>query len=106
MMNPTIDIMGKQAQLIKDLLHESKRWESMSNRREPVTKDMVGYLIDKGTQRYQDNRIAVTADWLILGLQAGFIKGEWAQDRTLLNKNGAYQRNVDGSSSTFVKSDF
>ena len=105
-MNPTIDIMGKQAQLIKDLLYESKRWESMSNRREPVTKDMVGYLIDKGTQRYQDNRITVTADWLILGLQAGFINEEWTQDRTLLNKNGAYQRNDDGSSSTFVKSDF
>ena len=40
----------------------------MSNRCELVSKDMVGYLIDKGAQKYQDNHIAATADWLILGL--------------------------------------
>ena len=32
MMNPTIDIMGKQSQLITDLIHECKRWESIANR--------------------------------------------------------------------------
>ena len=52
MMNPTIDIIGKQSQLITDIIHECKRWESIPNRREPVTKDMVGYLIDKGATKY------------------------------------------------------
>ena len=78
----------------------------MPNRRETVTKDMVGYLFDKGNQRHQDTKIAATVDWLILGLQASFRKGEWAQDRTLFNKKGTYQRNIDGSSSAFIKSDF
>ena len=48
----------------------------MPNRREPVTK------------------------------QADFRKGGWAQDRTLLNKNGTYHRNIDGSSSALINSDF
>ena len=26
MIYPTVDIMGKQSQLIKDILHKSKRW--------------------------------------------------------------------------------
>ena len=106
MMNPTIDIMGKQSQLITDLIHECKRWESMPNRREPVTKDMVNYLIDKGASKHSDNHVAATADWLILGLQAGFRKAEWAQDRTHVNKHGTFKRNIDGSSSAFIKSDF
>ena len=67
---------------------------------------MVGYLIDKGNQQHQDTKIATTADWLILGLQASFRKGGWAQDMTLLNKKGTYQRNIDGTSSAFIKSDF
>ena len=76
MINPTIDIMGKQSQLITDLIHECKRWESMPNRREPVTKDMVDYLIDKGASKYSDNHVAATSDWFILGLQADFRKAE------------------------------
>ena len=106
MMNHMIDIMGKQSQLITDLIHECKRWESMPNRRAPFTKDMVGYLIDKGTTKYSDNHVVATADQLILGLQAGFRKAEWAQDRTHVNKNSTYKRNIGGSSSAFIKSDF
>ena len=105
MINPTIDIIGKQSQLITDLIHECKRWESIPNRREPVTKDMVDYLIDKGASKYSDNHVAATADWLIIGLQAGFRKAEWAQDRAYVNKHGTYKRNIDSSSSAFIKSD-
>ena len=72
----------------------------MSNRREPVTKDMVVYLIDKGATKYSNNHVAVTADWLILGLRASFRKAEWAQDRTHVNMNGTYKYNINGSSST------
>ena len=78
----------------------------MPNRREPVTKYKVGYLIDKGASKHSDNYVAATADWLILGLQAGFRKVEWDQERTRVNKHGTYKRNIDGSSSAFIKSDF
>ena len=76
MMKPTIDIMIQKSQLITDLLHECKRWESMPNRLQPVTKDIVGYLIDKGATKDSDNHYAATADWLILGLQDSFRRME------------------------------
>ena len=76
MMKPTIDIMIQKSQLITDLLHECKRWESMPNRLEPVTKDIVGYLIDKGATKYYDNHYAATVDWSILGLQDSFRRME------------------------------
>ena len=34
------------------------------------------------------------------------LKAEWVQDKTHVNKNGTYKRNIDGSSSAFIKSDF
>ena len=67
---------------------------------------MVGYLIDKDAINHQYNHIAATKDWLMFGLQAGFRRMKWVHDMTYLNKCGTYQRNIDGSSSAFVKSDF
>ena len=61
-MKPTIDIMGNQSHLIKYLIHECKRWESIPNRREPVTKAMIFYLIDKGTDKYPHNLVVALAD--------------------------------------------
>ena len=37
MMNPTLNLMGKESKFISDVLHELKRWEEIPNRREPVT---------------------------------------------------------------------
>ena len=67
---------------------------------------MVGYSIEKGATKYSDNHVVATTDWVILGFQTGLIKTEWTQDRTHVNNNRTYKSNIDGSSSTFVKSDF
>ena len=48
MINPCLDIMGNQSTYIKDILHELKRWESIPNRKEPLTKKMIKYIIKKG----------------------------------------------------------
>ena len=56
-MNFTIDIMDNKPKLIIDLLYESKRWESMHNRGEPVTTDVVYYLIDNVLNHIQKNAI-------------------------------------------------
>ena len=105
-MNFTIDIMNNKPKLITDILHESKRWESMHNRGGPVTTDIVYYLIDKCAQSHPNNRYTITADWFILDLQAGFKRMEWNQDRTYFSKYNTYQRSIDGSSSSSLKSDF
>ena len=109
MMNPCLDIMGNVSKEIKDILNELKRWESMPKRREPMTKEMISYIIDKGEKLKStnpDNIYTVLSDWLIVGLQAGFRRKEWAQDKTYLKKYKDIERNVDGSSAAFILSDF
>ena len=107
--NPCLDILGKQSKYIKDILNEVKRWESIPNRREPITKDIIKYIIKKGNTLHKsnpDNLYSALADWLIIGLQAGFRKKEWAQDSAMLKKNKDIQRNVDGTSAAFILEDF
>ena len=55
MVNPCLDIMGNQFNEIKTVLRELKRWEKMPNRREPITKSMIEYIINKGKTLYKDN---------------------------------------------------
>ena len=57
------------------------------NRREPVTKQMVEYIINKGLDSKKenpDNIYLALGNWLVLGEQTGFRRKEWAQDRTYL----------------------
>ena len=109
MINPCLDIMGNQSVYITNILKELKRWESMPNRKEPVTKQMIEYIIKKGQSLYNrnpNNIYTALADWLIVGQQAGFRRKEWAQDRTHLHKNKDIERNIDGSSAAFILDDF
>ena len=109
MMNPCLDITGKQSKYIRDIITEMKRWESIPDRREPVTKAMVEYIFNKGmmiSKSNKDNLYAALADWLILGQQSGFCRKEWAQDCSHLKKFKDIQRNVDESPSAFIINDF
>ena len=47
-MNPYIDVTGKQSKLIKDIIHEAKRWELMTNGQEPITKEIITDIANKG----------------------------------------------------------
>ena len=79
----------------------------MPNRREPLTKDMIVYILDKGSAMDStDNLYTVMGDWLTLGLQTGSRRQEWAQDRTALQRSNHVDLNVDGSPTTFIESDF
>ena len=61
---------------------------NISNRRESISKVMIGYVIDKGYNLIlQDNHYRAASDWFILGLQVGFITIEWDQDRTHLSNH-------------------
>ena len=107
MMNPTVDIQAKESKFIKDILHETHRWESMHKHREPITKDMVSFIRTKGSfLSLQDNIYTVLNNWLTLGLQTGFRRIEWAQDKTYLQLHHHVHHNVNGSPSAFVASNF
>ena len=106
--NPCLDVTGKQSKHIKDIINEVKRWESIPDRREPVTNDIIDYIYKKGLKLKKTNPhnlYSALADWLILGHQSGFRRKEWAQDRTYLKKHKDIQRNVDRSPAAFILDD-
>ena len=106
--NPCLDITGKQSKYIKDILHEVKRWESVPDRREPLTKEIIKWVQNKGKKLNKTNKhniYTALSDWLVLGLQSGFRRKEWAQDRTYLKKHKDIQRNIDKSPSAFILQD-
>ena len=105
MLNLCLDIMGNRSRYINDILKELKRWECVPNRREPVTKEMVEYIISKGKSMSNDdpdNIYSAMVDWLVLQEQIGRRRNEWAQDRTYLKKHKDIQRNFDGSPAAFI----
>ncbi len=66
---------------------------------------MVQYTIDKSkilSKANPDNIYSALSDWFILGLQAGFRRMEWAQDRAYLKKHEDIQHNIDGSPAAFI----
>ena len=108
-MSPLLDITGKRSKYISDVINEIKRWEVMPNRREPLTKPIIKYIIQKGkslASKSADNIYLALSDWLILGLQSGFRRKEWAQDKNHLTKYNDVQRNVDNTPSAFILDDF
>ena len=72
MMNTNLNLLGNQSKHIGDIPHETTRWESMPDRREPLTKDMVLYVLEKGAAMSPVvNLYTVLGDWLTLGLRTG-----------------------------------
>ena len=108
LLNPCLDIRGDLSIHIKEIIREIKRWEKIPNRREPVTKQMVEYIINKGLDSKKenpDNIYLALGNWLVLGEQTGFRRKEWAQDMTYLKKYKGIERNIDGSSAAFIMND-
>jgi hypothetical protein len=106
LMSPQLGIDGRRNAYITDILRECKRWEQMPNRREPVTNEMMAYIVKCATRDTQrDSRLNAVTDWLIMGEYGGFRKGEWAQDKDDVRK-GRYAKNVDGSPKAFLMADF
>ena len=108
-MNPCLDMYGKRSKQINNIITEIKRWENIPNRREPVTKEMIEYISKKGealSKSEPDNIYSALSDWLILGMQSGFRRKEWAQEHSYLKKHKDVQRNVDKSVSAFTIKDF
>ena len=57
----------------------------MSKRREPITKDMVSFVWNKGSfLSLQDNIYTVMRGGLTLNFQTGFRRIKWAQDKIYL----------------------
>ena len=63
MLNPTIDKHGTESAYLTGVFRESQRWESIPNRAEAMSLDMVQKLVDKANTLHPDSSSAAIADW-------------------------------------------
>ena len=88
---PSLAFTGKWSHFIDAIIKESKRWEEIPNRKEPLTEDMILHIINKVNNEDNDNGIYHTmVDWLIKGTQTWYRNIEWYQDKTELNKKNIH----------------
>jgi hypothetical protein len=100
--NPIHDLQKRRYYLINDIILETKRWESMPNRREPLTWDMIEYLQTLSCP--PTSMLAALIDWFIVGMYAGFRLSEWGQPGTLTSTT-TYQRGRRDDSLAITASD-
>ena len=68
--SPALKFMRLRYHFIDEIIKESKRWEEIPNRKEPLTEDMILHIINKVNNEDNDNGIYHTmVDWLIKGTQ-------------------------------------
>jgi len=83
LMSLRIDSMGRPNHRIDNILSECQRWERMPDKREPITPEMLQYLIDLAKRdKHQDSIINAVVDWIVMGMYAGFRKSESFQDQS------------------------
>ena len=51
----------------------------MPNHREPVTNDMIEFVLEQAKTYPVDSLTSALVDWLVLGEYTGAHLGEWAQ---------------------------
>ncbi len=100
--NPTHNLQKRRYHLINDIITESKRWESMPNRREPLTWAMIEYL--QTLSCASTSLLAALIDWFIVGMFAGFRLSEWAQPANLPSTI-SFQRGRRGDSLAITTAD-
>ena len=81
--DPRRNIFGNVDPIFAKIWAEAKRWESMPNRREPLTVPMILTLIEF-TQKNPDSRFTAIIDWFIVGLSAGLRLSEYGQPLSTL----------------------
>ena len=106
--DPCITQGGSTAPILKSVYREAKRWESMPNRQEALTIDMIQYFISQSKSCHRDSPECAIADWCIMGLHSGFRCSEWCQpsSKKYLELSATVKVNIDGSPTAFLASDF
>ena len=106
--NPTLDEKGNKLEVLESVYREGSRWEKMPNRAEPLTPDMVQFLVDSSSTSHPDSAISAYADWAVLSLQTGFRISEYAQSHSALHMplTSEVSLNIDGSVKAFIATDF
>jgi len=94
--DPTRDPNYRRFYLIESILKEAKRCESVPDRKEPVTWDMIHWLMRRAAGQPHVSLDAAMTDWLVLGMYTGFRISEWATPNSYQSPN-VFQLARDGS---------
>jgi hypothetical protein len=95
---------NKLAPPIVACLKDVHRWESMENRREPLTTDMIHFQKTLTSPSAPHSLNQVLLDWWVAGIYGGFRKGEWAQDEHIKHRHQV-RLNIDGTPVAFLIDD-
>ena len=76
--NPMIDpTTGKTFRPIEDCLTDFQKWETMPDRKSPLTKKMIKDLIIFTKDHHIDSKARAFVDWCIVGIHMGYRGCEW-----------------------------
>jgi hypothetical protein len=102
--DPRLNFYGKESHHLSKILCAHKHWESMPDRREPVTELMIQYMLKINPG--DDTLDAALYDWNVLGKYYGYRRAEWAQDHKNLAKKRLGRLPVSGDVQAFRRDDF
>ena len=103
--DPTLSYTGRGRPLhLSKVLSEHKRWESMPNRREPLTKKMLLWIISLAHTHPAHSAIPALADWCILAIHFGFRLAEFIQTQENIAKH-TIPMNIDNLPQAFIAAD-
>ena len=105
--HPTLPSLSfRYPPLLHSILSEYKRWQSIPNRRHPITTTMLNHLHKLQSNQDQDSYLPALFDWLILGIHTGHRKSEWCQDASAFKKTSTFSKTVNNTSTAFMAEDF
>jgi hypothetical protein len=87
------------------VLAELKRWETVPDRREPFTLEMLAELQQQTIGTSPDGIFAACCDWFLIGLYQGLRRSEWAQPSANAAL-GTHQRDIFHETKAFTINDF
>ena len=109
-MDPCLDKYVHTNRFLKAVYKEATHWESMPNRAEPLTMDMVQFFITQAKSASFTSSDSAIANWAILGLHTGYRISEFGQTHSGIHlpavKGTKITTNVDGTAKAFIPEDF
>ena len=73
--------MWKLHPLIEAIYKDTKEWQGIPNRQDPITHSMVEYLREEAYDKHTHCHDDATADWCTIGESTGYRGKEWCQTR-------------------------
>ena len=104
--DPRFTENGESCRDQQRLYKEHRRWEKMPRRREPVTSEMLDWMMEQEDPNGPDGLVSALKNWSVINSYAGNRLGEWAQEYSD-TRRGTFSRwtDIDNSARAFIFKD-